>query len=195
MQLLREIVRIANKADVYANKELNEYIRVTASSKPKITPFKCLSHGCTWLYLMSYVFNQHQQAENLFNEYFRLRQMQLTRQRNYEPYSFQLRSFESYLYYAMFLFNVKSKKGCKYFEYCLSIRPTNGYSHYIYSMYLYKIINDYRLSYYHLKMAKILDSNMIELNHKVEVKVKNSYIDHDNKQNITQYQKYEIIVH
>ena len=59
----------------------------------------------------------------------------------------------------MFLFNIGSKKGCKYFEYCLSVRPLSGYLHFQYSLYLYKIIKDYRLSYYHLKLAKQFGSN------------------------------------
>ena len=62
-----------------------------------------------------------------------------------------------------FLFNIASKKGCKYFEYCLNIRPLSGYLHFQYSIYLYQIIKDYRLSYYHLKLAKKLGSNIYTL--------------------------------
>ena len=65
-----------------------------------------------------------------------------------------------FLWYAMFLFNVKCKKACKYFEHCLYYRPLNGYLHYQYSLYLFKIIKNYKLSYYHLKMAKKLNPNM-----------------------------------
>ena len=65
-----------------------------------------------------------------------------------------------FLWYAMFLFNVKCKKARKYFEHCLYYRPLNGYLHYQYSLYLFKIIKDYKLSCYHLRIAKKLNPNM-----------------------------------
>ena len=75
-----------------------------------------------------------------------------------------MKYFASFLYYAVFLFNLESKKACKYFEYCLQLRPLNGYLHYLYSSYLFKIVENYRLSYFHLKMAKKLNPNIYILN-------------------------------
>ena len=65
--------------------------------------------------------------------------------------------------YALFLFNIKSQKGCKYFEYCLQLRPFNAYFHSEYAMYLFKVIKDYKLSYYHMKLCKKLQPNLYTL--------------------------------
>ena len=75
----------------------------------------------------------------------------------------RIKSFHSFLWYAFFLFQIKSKQACKYFEYCLQLRPLNGYLHYLYSLYLFKIIQNYRLSYFHLKMANKLNVNIFIL--------------------------------
>ena len=95
-------------------------------------------------------------------------------------------SFELCLFYAMILFNMKSCNGCKYFDHCLKIRPLNGYLHFQYSKYLYLVIKNYKQSYFHLKLAKKLDPNMIELNEIVAI------VDNDSSGNtqITQYQQY-----
>ena len=75
--------------------------------------------------------------------------------------------FSSFLFYAMFLFQLRSNKAGKYFEYCLKLRPLNGYLNYQYSMYLFHIMKDYRVSYFYLKMAIKLDSNMDDINQSV----------------------------
>ena len=73
---------------------------------------------------------------------------------------------QPFLFYAMFLFHVKSQKACKYFEFCLGIRPLSGYLHFQYALYLFHIIKDYKLSYYHLSMAKKLGPNVYTLDGK-----------------------------
>ena len=51
---------------------------------------------------------------------------------------------------------MKCKKATKYFDYCLYLRPTNGYLHYIYSNYLMIVMKKYKESYFHLRMSKRL---------------------------------------
>ena len=64
--------------------------------------------------------------------------------------------FNLFFCYAIFLFDMKCKKATKYFDYCLYLRPTNGYLHYIYSNYLMIVMKKYKESYFHLRMSKRL---------------------------------------
>ena len=40
--------------------------------------------------------------------------------------------FPCFFWYANFLCQIKSKKACTYFEYCLQLRPLNGYLNFLY---------------------------------------------------------------
>ena len=64
--------------------------------------------------------------------------------------------FNLFFCYAVFLLSIKSNDAEKYFEYCLSLRPTNGYLHYVYSSYLMIVMKKYKQSYFHLRMSKRL---------------------------------------
>ena len=75
-----------------------------------------------------------------------------------------MKFFSAFLFYSMFLCDIKSNKACKYFEYCLQLRPLNGYLHYLYSLYLLNVVKNYKLSYFHLKMAHKLNPNLSKLN-------------------------------
>ena len=66
-------------------------------------------------------------------------------QRENKNQKYKYESFGAF-FYSIFLFDVQSKKGCKYFEHCLTVRPMNGYLHLQYSKYLCQIIHDYKLS-------------------------------------------------
>ena len=128
-------------------------------------------NGETMAYWQSGVCNDHQRAKNLFDQIFAnmLKNQKDDFESNQDRYTYNnyvytiTEIFEPFLWYAMFLFNIGSKKGCKYFEFCLNFRPLSGYLHFQYSMYLHQIIKDYRLSYYHLKLAKQLGSNAYTL--------------------------------
>ena len=87
----------------------------------------------------------------------------------------------------MFLFDISSKKAGKYFEYCLQLRPLNAYLNYIYSFYLYKVMKNYNLSYFQLKMAKKLDPNIYILNQPVN---KSTMFKLKNKEKMSKYTVY-----
>ena len=65
--------------------------------------------------------------------------------------------------YSDYLVLNKSPKAEKYFEYCLKLRPLNGYNHYKYSLFLYKILKDYKKALYHLKLAHKLNPQLYQL--------------------------------
>ena len=119
-------------------------------------------------YLAPNAHNNYQQAKDIFDKTFAtmLKTHKYHFNSNWKGYYYVYTLsdiFSPFLGYSMFLFDIGSNKGCKYFEYCLNIRPLSGYLHFQYSMYLFQKIKDYRLSYYHLKLAKKLGSNIYTL--------------------------------
>lgn len=62
--------------------------------------------------------------------------------------------------YSMYLFKRKSKKVGKYFNFCLRLRPLNGNLHFRYSLYLCKILKNYKQALYHLKLSHRLNRNL-----------------------------------
>ena len=80
---------------------------------------------------MSYLFGHHKEAARRFDICFK--ELQSYTYRTHRilfstvPISNKdnLKTIYPFLFYAMFLFHVKSDKGCKYFEYCLTFRPVN----------------------------------------------------------------------
>ena len=63
----------------------------------------------------------------------------------------------------MHLFIYKSEFATKYFDYCIKMRPMNAYLNYQYSQYLLQIKKDYKKSFFHLKLSKKLNPNMLIL--------------------------------
>ena len=57
----------------------------------------------------------------------------------------------------------KSDKTCKYVEYCLQLRPFNAYLHYQYATYLSRVVKNYELAYYHMKLTKKLQPDLFLL--------------------------------
>lgn len=64
--------------------------------------------------------------------------------------------FRLFYFYAMNLFSMKSKKACKYFEYCIQLSKLNTLLYYHYSVYLLKVVKNYHLSLYYLRICKKL---------------------------------------
>ena len=63
----------------------------------------------------------------------------------------------------MYCYQLRSYKGEKYFQFCLNLRPLNAYVNFRYSIFLYKVVKNYKLSYYYLKLSKILNQEMFKI--------------------------------
>ena len=108
-------------------------------------------------------------ARYMFNHVFRRLQKEI------QSYETTMNGNFAYLYdivlcYAMYCYNLKSCKGDKYFQFCVKYGPLNAYVHYRYSVYLYKVIKNYKLSYYHLKLSKVLNPQMCKFVNKIQYK-------------------------
>ena len=130
-----------------------------------------------WAYIITYldsngIHGQYKAGQKIFENDFKLINRQMEQFNNnkklnmndwQKKVNLDTGSFNPFMWYAMFLFEIKSKKACKYFEFCLKSRPLNAYLHFQYAIYLCRIIHDYKLSYFHLRLSKQLNLKMFDI--------------------------------
>ena len=111
-------------------------------------------------YMISYRFKKHYKANRMFNQCFDTMYEDFLRDSQSPTAMFgSTLVVVPFIWYSMFLFNVKSQNACKYFEYCLEMRPFNQYMHYYYSSYLCNIKKNYQSSYFQFKLSKMLNNS------------------------------------
>ena len=72
-------------------------------------------------YMISYKFQNHFKAKNMFDQCFKRLYNDMTSPNHHFHVPILQPTFlvVPFIWYSMFLFNVKSRNACKYFEYCL----------------------------------------------------------------------------